>query len=109
MAQLFSNVGNLTWQQAVMWLIGGILIYLAVNAFIAAWGDYLTPSMYNNSTDAPFTLAYALYDMTSKETNSVHPEWIFAAATIMSVVPTVLFAVFQKYLIEGVQTAGLKG
>ena len=30
MAQLFSNVGNLTWQQAVMWLIGGILIYLAV-------------------------------------------------------------------------------
>ena len=84
-------------------------VYLAVNAFIAAWGDYLTPSMYNNSTDAPFTLAYALYDMTSKETNSVHPEWIFAAATIMSVVPTVLFAVFQKFLIEGVQTAGLKG
>ena len=30
MAQLFSNAGNLTWQQAVMWLIGGILIYLAV-------------------------------------------------------------------------------
>ena len=30
MAQLFSNVGNLTWQQAVMWLIGGILIYLAI-------------------------------------------------------------------------------
>ena len=30
MAQLFSNVGNLTWQQGVMWLIGGILIYLAV-------------------------------------------------------------------------------
>lgn len=90
-------------------LCAPILIYLAVNAFIAAWGDYLTPSMYNNSTDAPFTLAYALYDMTSKETNSVHPEWIFAAATIMSVVPTVLFAVFQKYLIEGVQTAGLKG
>ena len=34
MAQLFSNVGNLTWQQAVMWLIGGILIYLAVKAGI---------------------------------------------------------------------------
>ena len=30
MAQLFSNVGNLTWQQAVMWLIGGVLIYLAI-------------------------------------------------------------------------------
>ena len=30
MAQLFSNISNLSWQQAVMWLIGGILIYLAV-------------------------------------------------------------------------------
>ena len=30
MAQLFSNAGNLTWEQAVRWLIGGILIYLAV-------------------------------------------------------------------------------
>jgi len=29
-AQLFSNISNLNWQQAVMWLIGGILIYLAV-------------------------------------------------------------------------------
>ena len=30
MAQLFSNVGNLSWQQVVMWLIGGVLIYLAI-------------------------------------------------------------------------------
>ena len=30
MAQLFSNVGNLSWQQVVMWLIGGGLIYLAI-------------------------------------------------------------------------------
>ena len=30
MAQLFSNISNLNWHQAVMWLIGGILIYLAV-------------------------------------------------------------------------------
>lgn len=30
MLELFSNVLNITWQQVVMWLIGGILIYLAV-------------------------------------------------------------------------------
>ena len=78
-----------------------MLLLLTITSFFSA--DYCPEAMF------PFTLAYALYDMTSKETNSVHPEWIFAAATIMSVVPTVLFAVFQKYLIEGVQTAGLKG
>lgn len=30
MSELFSNVLNITWQQAVMWLIGAILIYLAI-------------------------------------------------------------------------------
>ena len=27
MEALFSNVLNITWQQAVMWVIGGVLIY----------------------------------------------------------------------------------
>lgn len=30
MADLFGNVLNLQWQQVVMWLIGGLLIYLAI-------------------------------------------------------------------------------
>ena len=30
MLELFSNVTNLTWQQVVMWVIGGVLIYLAI-------------------------------------------------------------------------------
>lgn len=30
MADLFSNFLNITWQQAVMWLIGALLIYLAI-------------------------------------------------------------------------------
>ena len=30
MAELFSNVTNITWQQVVMWVIGGLLIYLAI-------------------------------------------------------------------------------
>lgn len=28
---LFGNIGNLTWQMVVMWLIGGLLIWLGVN------------------------------------------------------------------------------
>lgn len=30
MTELFSNVLNITWQQAVMWIIGAVLIYLAI-------------------------------------------------------------------------------
>ena len=29
-AGLFTNLGNLTWQMVVMWVIGGLLIYLAI-------------------------------------------------------------------------------
>ena len=28
---LFGNIGNLTWQMVVMWLIGGLLIWLGIN------------------------------------------------------------------------------
>ena len=27
---LISNITNITWQQVVMWIIGGVLIYLAI-------------------------------------------------------------------------------
>ena len=30
MLELFSNVTNITWQQIVMWIIGGVLIFLAI-------------------------------------------------------------------------------
>lgn len=30
MSELFSNAANIQWQQVVMWLIGGLLIYLAI-------------------------------------------------------------------------------
>jgi len=30
MQELFSNILNISWQQIVMWIIGGILIYLAI-------------------------------------------------------------------------------
>lgn len=30
LSELFANVGNVTWQHAVMWCTGGVLIYLAI-------------------------------------------------------------------------------
>ena len=30
LSELFANVGNVTWKHAVMWCIGGVLIYLAI-------------------------------------------------------------------------------
>ena len=29
-ANLFSNIGEIKWQMALMWAVGGLLIYLAI-------------------------------------------------------------------------------
>jgi multiple sugar transport system permease protein len=86
-----------------------VLIYMGVGAFMGAWGDFLTPSIYNTGENKFWTFAYALYYNQGSEVNSLHPEWIFAAATVLSIVPLVLFAAFQKHLIGGIATVGLKG
>ena len=30
MSQIWGNLGALTWQMAAMWIIGGVMIYLAI-------------------------------------------------------------------------------
>lgn len=87
-----------------------IFIYIGISAVIGAWGDYYTPSIYTLTSEGPKTFAYALFkNLNSNYDNIDHPEWIFAACTVLSIVPGVLYAVFQKYLVQGIATAGLKG
>lgn len=86
-----------------------ILMYLGITTFISTWGDYYTPSIYITSEDAQRTFALELYNATWSQTNIAHPEWIFTAATVLTMVPAVLFAFFQKYLVQGIATAGIKG
>ncbi len=87
-----------------------IYIYFAVTFFISGWGDYYTPSIYLKNLDTSrVTFAYALYRNLWSDNNLVHPEYVFSACTIISIVPLVLYAVFQKYLVQGIATVGVKG
>lgn len=87
-----------------------VFIYLAITIFIGGWGDYYTPSIFlKNVETSKVPFAYALYRNLWSDDNLVHPEYVFSACTIISIVPLVLYAVFQKYLVQGIATAGLKG
>ncbi len=86
-----------------------IFLYIAVSVFMGMWGDYYTPSIYITLDSAPKTFALALYQSLWSQNNIAHPEWTFSACTVLSVTPTVLYAVFQKYLVQGIATAGIKG
>lgn len=87
-----------------------LYIYLALGIFMGGWGDYYTPSIFlKNAESDKITFAYALYRNMWADENNLHPEYVFAACTIISLVPMILYAAFQKYLVQGIATVGIKG
>jgi multiple sugar transport system permease protein len=88
-------------------LIKPALVTAAIFAFYWSWDDFLGPLIYLNNPNL-YTLSLALRSFAdpSSVTN-----WggVFAMG-ILGLVPVfVLFIVFQKYLVEGISTTGLKG
>ena len=51
----------------------------------------------------------AIKMMISDPNKEIHPEYVFSACIILSLVPMLCFAFFQKYLVQGIATAGIKG
>lgn len=87
-----------------------IIIYIMVNVFNGVWGDYYGPLVWRLDDDFPATLAYKVFYLLTNSVvanDSVHIR--MAAGVVMSIVPAVLFFIFQKQLIEGVAMDGLKG
>ena len=91
-------------------LLKPVIIYIVINVFNAAWGDYYGPLIWKLDESFPDTLAYKVfYLITSGAVGNDKTNIRMAAGVIMSVIPAVLFFIFQKQLIEGVAMDGLKG
>lgn len=87
-------------------LVKPAITLCAVNAFIGAWGDFQSALIYLNKPST-YPVAYALKLFTDEFTTQYGP---LLAMSVLSLVPIlILFAFFQKSLIEGVSTAGIKG
>jgi hypothetical protein len=82
------------------------LATLGVFTFVASWNDFITPLIYL-STPEHMTLTVGL----SYFQGQYNTQWnLMMAATLISVVPIViLYAVAQKYFIQGIAMTGLKG
>ena len=97
------------YTRIVLPLCKPVIIYVMVQVFIAYWGDYYGPLVYMTSSTAPKTLALILYNFITDNSTGAKTNVLMAGAVFMSVIPTIIFAIFQKQLIEGVQMTGLKG
>lgn len=71
------------------------------------WEDFLGPLLYLQSADLYLvSLALRLFSDPSAVTN-----WgaMFSMSVASLILVLILFVVFQKYLVEGISTTGLKG
>jgi len=97
---------------AIFWrvmvpLISPALVTAAIFSFYFTWGDFLTPLIYLNDPKL-YTISVAL--RTFADPSSV-TNWgaIFAMGTLALIPVFVVFIFFQRYLVEGISTAGLSG
>lgn len=95
-----------TFFRIILPLSKPIITYCAVSQFMVPWMDYIMPNMLL-SDNKNITLALGLYSMISGKENSNFT--MFAAGAILIAVPiTILFLIFQKYLVQGVAAGANK-
>ena len=93
----------------VMPLVKPIIIYLAVTNFMALWNDFQTPLMFVSNDSTNYTLSLALYLEFASDNTPYYPNVQMALGVLMAIPCIVLFALFQKQLMEGVAAIGIKG
>ncbi len=88
-------------------LIKPALITCAIFAFIWSWNDFLGPLIYLTSPDNyPLPIALRLYN----DQTSTSDFGATVTASFVALLPVLLFfIVFQRFLVDGVATQGLKG
>ncbi|MFC7788389.1 carbohydrate ABC transporter permease [Microbacterium sp. MAHUQ-60] len=89
-------------------LIRPALITCAIFAFIWTWNDFLSPLLYLTSPENyPLPIALRLYNDASSGGADYGAT---VTASFVALVPILLFfVVFQRFLVDGVATQGLKG
>jgi len=84
-----------------------IIVYCAVSQFMMPWMDYILPNLLYTG-DSTRTIAVGLYTMISGNENANFT--IFAAGAVLIAIPiTILYLLFQKYLVEGIAAGADKG
>ena len=86
-----------------------IIIYIAVTIVIGKWNDYMGPLIYIWD-ETKFTMAVAFYyDYSALGNGSIFINEKMAMAVFMTVPSLIIFAFFQKQMIEGIKIGGVKG
>lgn len=96
-----------TFFRIILPLIVPALVTSAIFSFIWRWDDYLSALLYvNKASMRPISLALQLFNDPSSGSDIGST----LAMSTLSIVPaTILFLIFQKSLVEGIASTGIKG
>ena len=96
-----------TFLRIILPLIVPAMVTSAIFSFIWRWDDYLSALLYvNRASMRPVALALQLFNDPSSGSDIGST----LAMSTLSIVPaTIIFLIFQKSLVEGIATTGIKG
>jgi len=96
-----------TYWHILMPLLVPALVTCAIFSFMWKWDDFLSSLIYLNNPKQ-YTVSIALKMFSDPATSS---DWgaMFAMSTLSLLPIFIIFIAFQKYLVEGISTSGLKG
>lgn len=86
-----------------------ILVFVMIGVFNGTWNDFMGPLMYLRSPES-YTLALGVfYKYSGRLSSGNFPNVQMATGVIMIIPSAIVFFVFQKQLIDGVNIGGIKG
>lgn len=91
----------------VLPLSGPVLAAISILQFQWRWNEFMGPLIYLNSFKK-YTVSLALYTLRGEPQGST-PTQLMAGGTLMTIPVLILFIIFQRYFIQGVQFTGIKG
>jgi multiple sugar transport system permease protein len=89
---------------------GPIMAVIAINVALANWNDWLRPFLYiNRATDSTLTAWLATLVSNLQEYGDRDYPKVFALSTLAVLPPFFIFLYFQKFIIQGLASVGIKG
>jgi multiple sugar transport system permease protein len=87
-----------------------ILTVIAINTALSNWNDWLTPFLYiNRVSDSTITAWLGTLTSNLQQFGDKDYPRVFALATVAVIPPFMIFLFLQKYIIQGIASAGVKG
>ncbi|NWK56595.1 ABC transporter permease subunit [Verrucomicrobiaceae bacterium N1E253] len=97
-----------TWYYVIVPLVKPAMAAIAIMSFMASWNEFMAPLVYLRDMGR-FPLSVGIYAMAADETMTHDMPLILAGNLLMTLPVIIIFFFCQRYFIQGVSSAGVKG